>query len=80
MSKVLIIGGEPRSLIQFRGKLLESFKKYNYKVVTCANGSCPDTISQLSEIGVDYVPARIMRASFNPLNDLIFLFSAYLNN
>ncbi|MDC1387334.1 glycosyltransferase family 4 protein [Candidatus Thioglobus sp.] len=78
MSKVLIIGGEPKSLIQFRGKLLESFKKYHYKVVACANGSCPDTISQLSKIGVDYVPARIMRASFNPLNDLIFFFQLIL--
>jgi glycosyltransferase involved in cell wall biosynthesis len=78
MNKILIIGSEPKSLIQFRGKLLESLVSYNYEVVACANGVCNQSVAKLKKIGVEYQPAKIKRTSFNPFNDLIFLFQLIL--
>ena len=73
MSKVLVIGGHPKSLIQFRGQLLQSFQESGYRVVACAGGECHETIKKLSKMGVEYIPAPINRTSINPLHDLILL-------
>jgi glycosyltransferase involved in cell wall biosynthesis len=74
MKKILIIGGAPKSLIKFRGKLLESLIKNDYDVVACASGDCKTTVKQLTELGVGYIPASINRTSLNPFHDLFLLF------
>jgi len=73
MKKVFIIGGYPKSLIQFRGKLLESFIKEGYRVTACSDGIDSDTIEKLKLIGIEYIPASINRTRINPLYDLILL-------
>ena len=78
MKKILIIGGYPKSLIQFRGKLLESFIKKGYAVTACSDGIDEEITMKLHEMGVEYVPANIKRTSVNPFNDIFFLFQLIL--
>ena len=78
MNKILVIGSHPKSLIQFRGELLHSFRKSGCKVIACASGECTETINNLSIMGIDYIPAPINRTSINPLHDLILLFQLML--
>ena len=73
MKKILIIGGNPKSLIKFRGKLLESFIEKGFNVVACASGNCETTSHELTKIGVKYIPASINRTSLNPFHDLFLL-------
>ena len=74
MNKILIIGGDPKSLIKFRGKLLESFIKNSCDVVACASGDCEASYNELTKLGVKYIPASINRTSLNPFKDLYLLY------
>ena len=65
MKKVLIIGGYPKSLINFRGRLIESFLNRGYEVVACAGGECEYTSNKLSKLGVK---------SIFDLNEITFFF------
>ncbi|WP_416695913.1 glycosyltransferase family 4 protein [Candidatus Pseudothioglobus sp. Uisw_050_01] len=78
MKKILIIGGYPKSLIQFRGKLLESFIKKGYVVTACSDGIDQEITMKLHEMGIEYIPANIKRTSINPLNDIFLLFQLIL--
>ena len=78
MKKLLIIGGYPKSLIQFRGKLLESFVNKGYKVVACSDGNDKEISMKLHEMGIEYVPANIKRTSINPINDIFLLIQLIL--
>ena len=78
MNKLLIIGGEPKSLVNFRGELLGELVKNNYQVVACANCNCLQSATKLKKIGVEYLSAKIDRTGFNPFNDLFFIFQLIL--
>ena len=53
MKKILIIGGYPKSLIQFRGKLLEIFIKQGYEVTACSDGYDEKISAKLNKMGVE---------------------------
>ena len=78
MKKILIIGGYPKSLIQFRGKLLDIFTKQGYEVTACSDGYDEKISIKLDEMGVEYIPANIKRTSINPFNDIFLLFQLIL--
>lgn len=73
MSRILVIGGGPRTLMDLRGRLLESMRAHSYEVVACAGGEDNDVEIYLRDIGVRYVSLPLERTSLNPILDLLFL-------
>ena len=73
MSRVLMIGGGPRTLMDLRGRLLESMCERNHKVVACAGGEDNEVEAYLRGMGVRYVSLPLERTSLNPILDLLFL-------
>lgn len=69
-ARVLVLGGIARSLLNFRGALLEALVRHGHRVVACAPGHDDDVARALASIGVDYRPTPIERASLNPIADL----------
>ena len=73
MSRVLVIGGGPQTLVNFRGRLLESMRERNHEVIACAGGENDDVKTSLQNIGVRYVSLPLERTSLNPIRDLLYL-------
>ena len=73
MSRVMMIGGGPRTLMDLRGRLLESMRARGHKVVACAGGEDNEVETYLRDIGVHYVSLPLERTSLNPILDLLFL-------
>ncbi len=73
MSRILVIGGGPRTLMDLRGRLLESMRAHGHEVFACAGGEDNDVESYLRNIGVHYVSLPLERTSLNPILDLLFL-------
>ena len=73
MNRVMIIGGGPRTLMDLRGRLLESMREHGHEVIACAGGNDNDVETYLRDIGVRYVSLPLERTSLNPIQDLLFL-------
>ena len=73
MSRVMMIGGGPRTLVNFRGRLLESMCASSHEVVACAGGEDYEVEAYLQDLGVRYVSLPLERTSLNPIRDLLFL-------
>ena len=69
-NRILIIGGLPQSLINFRGSLLREMIVTGNSVFACAGGHDPITEEKLRQLGVDYFPVKLSRAGMNPLEDV----------
>jgi len=68
--RILVLGGWPESLINFRGPLLQSMTARGHEVVAAAGGDDPSLRARLADRGVRYHPMRLERAGLNPLADL----------
>lgn len=68
--KILVVGGCPRTLLNFRGELLKTLKTRGHEVSTCAGGFNPLISERLNSMGMAYYPIRLARAGMNPLADL----------
>jgi len=74
MNRILIIGGECDSLINFRGELIKKFKEKNCEVFAISGGKCSDsTLESLSLLGVDYQNISFHRSGINPFSDISYL-------
>ena len=73
MSRVMMIGGGPRTLMDLRGRLLESMCERGHKVIACAGGKDNEVETYLRGIGVNYISLPLERTSLNPILDLLFL-------
>ena len=73
--KILIIGGIPRSLINFRGPLLRALVAAGHEVVAAAAPAPEDVVAELNVVGVRFCPVPLARAGRNPLGDLKTLFA-----
>ena len=67
--KVLVVGGVPQSLVNFRGPLLQAIRAKGHDVVAAAGGRNPDVEAKLREMGVAYFPVRMARTGMNPWAD-----------
>lgn len=76
MSRIIIIGGYARSLINFRGDLIEKLVKDGHEVIAMA----PEEggAEELRLLGAQYVPIPLQRTGTNLFKDLYTLF--YLAN
>ena len=75
MSKVLVLGGVPGSLVNFRGPLLSAISSRGYEVVACSAQAPPEVIDSLKFLGVVFKPIPVDRAGLNPLFDLKLCFA-----
>lgn len=77
MSRVLVIGGYPRSLMNFRGKLLETLRARGHEVMACAGGEDVATRAYLDRQHIGYFSLPLQRAGMNPLSDFLLLFRLF---
>lgn len=75
MSKVLIIGVLPSSLINFRGEVVKLFVTNGHEVVAMASGAEADDIEAIERLGVKYIDYPVQRNGLNPLADMKTLLS-----
>lgn len=68
--RIVVIGGTPRSLINFRGPLLRALVERGHGVTACAPGANDRIREQLAQLGVDYRDIPIRRTGLNPARDL----------
>ncbi len=64
-----MIGGISRSLVNFRGKMLESMVASGHKVFACSGEVEAEIVDQLSEIGVEFHGVCLQRRGTNILDD-----------
>lgn len=69
ISKILIIGASPHSLVNFRGELIKAFVERGVSVVALAGGATSDEIVSIQELGARYIDAPVVRTSTNPFTD-----------
>jgi len=78
MSRVLVIGGLPSSLVNFRGYLLKAMRERGHQVIACAGGSDAKVTQCLADMGIRYIALTLNRTGTNPLNDLRLIWQLLL--
>jgi glycosyltransferase involved in cell wall biosynthesis len=68
--RLLVAGATSKSLIRFRGPLLDALVQVGHEVHACAGEPDPATTESLSRRGVRFHPVFLERAGTNPLSDL----------
>ncbi|MDO6425536.1 glycosyltransferase family 4 protein [Thalassotalea sp. 1_MG-2023] len=67
---ILIIGAYPKSILSFRGPLIQSFLNSGHQV-TIMTADAPQSIkSNLNQMGVNFIPFDISRNGLNPFSDI----------
>ena len=69
MSRIVVIGALPESLLNFRGDLLRALVASGNEVTAMAADAAPAVILRLAEIGVGFKPFPIQRNGLNPVKD-----------
>jgi glycosyltransferase involved in cell wall biosynthesis len=69
-ARVLMIGGYDRSLVRFRGSLLQTLAAAGHSVFAAAPVETPGVEAELRALGATFVPAGLQRTGVNPLADL----------
>ena len=70
MSKILLIGTSPTSLINFRKELIKSLIVNGHQVIVMASKSTSTEVEEIKNLGVEYIDYSVERNSLNPLADL----------
>jgi glycosyltransferase involved in cell wall biosynthesis len=68
--RILVIGGVSRSLINFRGPLLQAMVAAGHEVHACAGEPMQAAMQQLSAMGVTFHPVALDRRGTSVLGDL----------
>ena len=73
---ILVVGVEPKSLVNFRGHLLKALINKGYKVFAAADNIDADQNlkNSLNQIGVETYNIPIARTGMNPIKDLLSIF------
>ena len=84
MGKILIIGGNAYSLVHFRGDMIKSMVEEGHEVFAMApetdlEGDAATVMTrsistQLSSLGVPFLPIPLNRTGINPLRDLYTIY------
>ncbi|EGR2781500.1 glycosyltransferase family 4 protein [Vibrio parahaemolyticus] len=77
--KILIIGASPRSLWNFRGKLIEALDRNGLTVTAAANNATSNEIREIKNIGCEYFDYDVTRNGLNPIQDIKTLTSLKKN-
>ncbi len=68
-AKVILLGAEPASLVNFRGTLIKQLVAGRYDVHVAALAATPEQRATLAAMGVTYHAVPFARAGMNPLLD-----------
>ena len=68
--RILVIGALVKSLVNFRGPLLQTMVSAGHSVIACANGHNFVTEEKLKKMRIAYYPIHLSRAGINPIKDL----------
>jgi glycosyltransferase involved in cell wall biosynthesis len=74
MSKIVVLGSLPESLINFRWHLLHAMVALGHTVTGCSSGAPTEVVNELAKINVSYRSISLERTGWNPLNDLQSLY------
>jgi len=66
---ILILGNDPKTLVNFRGSLIEAMLKAGHRVTAAASGFDPKLMPWFATRGVAYFDVPIERAGLNPFAD-----------
>jgi len=75
--KILIIGGSPKSLVNFRGDLIRALVQQGHSVVGVAQDAPNSLVSEIESLGCRFKSIPIERNGLNPISDLKVLWSLY---
>jgi len=70
MARLLVLGGSPNSLLNFRGSLLQTLTRRGHEVFACSAPATHYVVTELANLGVRYTPAPIKRVGINPAEDV----------
>lgn len=68
--KILVFSSLAFSLINFRGRLLETMRKAGHEVIAVAPDDDPKVLAKLDEIGVQFLKVEMARTGMNVLADV----------
>lgn len=77
MSRVLIFGALPESLLTFRSALIGALSDQGHEVVAAAGEKSVEVSRALEIIGVPYYSVRMRRTGMNPFLDMLTLLDSY---
>jgi glycosyltransferase involved in cell wall biosynthesis len=69
LAKIMIIGGAGRSLINFRGELIDEWLRLGYEVAALAAPPTDEIVQKLVNKGVEFRPIPLERDTINPFKD-----------
>ena len=72
MKKILVIGGNAESLINFRGELIKRFLSNKLAVYASAGGQSNNLKNWFDKLDVKFIPLPLDRTGINPYKDFIF--------
>jgi glycosyltransferase involved in cell wall biosynthesis len=72
--KIVVVSHHTRSLLNFRGQMLEEFVKAGHEVVVCAPENNPEYIEIFTQMGIAFITFPLVRNGMNPIKDLYALF------
>ena len=72
--KILILSGNDRSLVNFRGPLIAALVRDGHEVVACAPEETIGVKGQLESLGARFIRLRFARAGLNPFADVLSLY------
>jgi len=75
--KILVIGGSPKSLVNFRGDLIRAFVEQGHSVLGVAQDAPKSMVSDIEALGCRFKSIPIERNGLNPFSDLKVLWSLY---
>lgn len=69
----MLVAGFDRSLLNFRGPLLQALHRAGYDVIAAAPSESSDVPAALLDMGIRFQPVSIERAGLNPIADVMSL-------
>lgn len=74
LKKIVLIGAEPASLLNFRGDLISDLVSSSYCVTTISNFPSPQHKAKLHELGAHHKAVPFTRRGLSPFGDFITFF------
>lgn len=71
--KIIIVGVEPFSLLNFRGDLISRLSEEGFSVIAVASGASQKDIREIEKLGCRYHDIKINRVGISPISDIILL-------
>lgn len=75
--KIIIIGGLPSSLINFRGDLIREFNALGHEVIAMAASTSIEEKNKIQNMGCRFLSFDLARNGLNPAKDIKSLFALY---